>query len=203
MTKNPNIQFKTERSLPADLKYNVIYADCPWNIKAGRPLKGYKRENGKQLFITTSQKSKDLPYPTMTIDEMENLDVKSITADNAHLYFWTTNQYLPKAFQMAKKPLGGGLGGTFKITTEFLIFATKGSLKANEMVIGTWFDVKRKYVNGYPCHSKKPDFFYELIEKVSPGLKLEMFARENRNGWDAFGNEIHNSISIPLVKIII
>lgn len=212
---NPETGNRAKQLLPADLKYNVIYADCPWNTKAGRPLKGYKMKNGKQLFIPTSQKSKDLPYPTMTIDEMENLDVKSITADNAHLYFWTTNQYLPKAFQIiekwgfkysttlvwAKKPLGGGLGGTFKITTEFLIFATKGSLKANEMVIGTWFDVKRKYVNGYPCHSKKPDFFYELIEKVSPGLKLEMFARENRNGWDAFGNEIQNSITIPSLKI--
>ena len=34
-------------------KYNVIYVDPPWKMKAGRPLKGYKMENGKQLFIPT------------------------------------------------------------------------------------------------------------------------------------------------------
>lgn len=191
-------------------KYAVIYADCPWETKAGRPFSGYKKVENKQIFNCTDNKSRELPYPSMTIDEMENLNVKDISADNAHLYFWVTNQYLPKAFQIierwgfkysttlvwTKKAMGGGLGGTFRITTEFLIFATKGSLKANETIIGTWFDIKRKYVNGAPCHSKKPDFFYELIEKVSPGLKLEMFAREQREGWDVFGNEVENSITI-------
>lgn len=192
-------------------KYSVIYADNPWKTKAGRALSGYVKNGEKQIFNSKSNKSRELPYPTMEIEEMENLNIKSITEDNAHLFFWVTNQYLPKAFQIiekwgfkysttlvwAKTPMGGGLGGTFKITTEFLIFATKGSLKANQQIIGTWFNVKRKYVNGVPCHSKKPDFFYELIEKVSPGNKLELFAREERIGWDAFGNEIKNSITIP------
>ncbi|MGV8914374.1 MAG: MT-A70 family methyltransferase [Kaistella sp.] len=191
-------------------KYAVIYADCPWNTKAGRELGGYVKKDGKQIFTSENNKSRDLPYPSMSVEALENLNVKSLTAQNAHLYFWVTNQYLPQAFQIiekwgfkysttlvwAKKPMGGGLGGTFKITTEFLIFATKGKVKANENVIGTWFDIKRKYVNGAPCHSKKPDFFHELIEKVSPGEKLEMFAREQREGWDVFGNEVEGSITI-------
>ncbi len=195
-------------------KYSVIYADNPWKTKAGRPFSGYKKEGTKQIFNCPDNKSRDLPYPSMTIEEMENFNVKEITTDDAHLYFWVTNQYLPKAFQIiekwgfkysttlvwTKKPMGGGLGGTFRITTEFLIFATKGSLKASETIIGTWFYVKRKYINGAPCHSKKPDFFYELIEKVSPGEKIELFAREQREGWDVFGNEVENSITInPVV----
>lgn len=84
--------------------------------------------------------------------------------------------------------MGGGLGGTFRITTEFLIFATKGKLKAKKNVIGTWFEQKRQYVNGFPCHSKKPDFFYELIESVSPGNYLELFARNERKGWDVLNS---------------
>lgn len=44
-------------------------------------------------------------------------------------------------------------GGTYKVSTEFLIFATKGKLATKKGINGTWFDVKRKYVNGYPCHS--------------------------------------------------
>ena len=56
-------------------KYNVIYVDPPWKIKAGRPLKGYKMENGKQLFIPTSNKSRDTEYPSMTIDQIKALKV--------------------------------------------------------------------------------------------------------------------------------
>ena len=192
--------------------YNVILCDAPWNTKAGRQLQGYKMKDGKQTFQAVNNKARDLAYPTMSVKEIKALDVKSISADDAHLFFWTTNQYLPHAFEIikewgfkysttlvwAKKPMGGGLGGTFRITTEYLIFATKGSLKASDTIVGTWFEVKRKYVNGYPCHSKKPDFFYELIEKVSQGKSLEMFAREQRKGWDVFGNEVENSISIPV-----
>ena len=196
-------------------KYSCIYADPPWQTKAGVGFAGYKKVNGKQVFNRTSNASRDLPYQTMRIDEIASLNVKDVTADNAHLYMWVTNQYLMKAESIinawgfnysttlvwAKNPMGGGLGGSFKISTEFLLFATKGSLRAKRNVIGTWFNQKRQYVNGYPCHSKKPDFFYELIESVTPGRYLEMFAREQREGWDVFGNEVEKSINIEELSL--
>lgn len=194
-------------------KYNVIYADPAWEQKGGRPLSGgYKKENGVQVFNIAGNKSADLPYPTMKFEEILKLPVKNLTADNCHLYLWVTNKYLLKAEQVInawgfkysttlvweKTLLGGGMGGTFKVSTEFLIFATKGNVGeiTKEKINGTCFHQKRPYVNGYPCHSKKPDFFYELIEKVSAGDKLELFARNKREGWDAWGNEIENSIKI-------
>lgn len=191
-------------------KYSVIYADPPWQTKAGRNLGSYKTVDGKQVFNPTSNKSRDLPYQSMSVDEIASLNVRDIAADDAHLYLWVTNQYLLKAEKIinawgfkysttlvwAKRPLGGGLGGTFKITTEYLLFATRGSLKAKRKVKGTWFEHKRQYVNGYPCHSKKPYFFHELIESVSPGNYIELFAREKRKGWDVFGNEVENSIKL-------
>lgn len=194
-------------------KYNVIYADPAWEQKAGRPLSGgYKKENGIQVFNPISDKSADLPYNTMKFQDIINLPIKKLTNDNCHLYLWVTNKYLLKAEQIinawgfkysttlvwCKKPIGGGMGGTFKVSTEFLIFATKGKTNniVKEKVNGTWFEEKRQYVNGYPCHSKKPDFFYELIEKVSNGNKLELFSRNERQGWDSWGNEVNNSIDI-------
>lgn len=60
----------------------------------------------------------------------------------------------------------------------------------------TWFDVNRKYVNGYPCHSKKPDFFREMIDSVSTGSKIELFAREKHEGWDVWGNEVESSVTL-------
>jgi len=194
------------------MKYNVIYADPAWDQKAGRPLSGgYKKENGVQVFNPKSNKSADLPYNVMKFEDIVALPVKKLADANCHLYLWVTNKYLLRAEQVikswgfkysttlvwVKKPIGGGMGGTFKVSTEFLIFATKG--KVNDLVIekvnGTWFDIKRQYVNGSPCHSKKPEFFYELIEKVSNGNKIELFAREKRSGWDSWGDEIPDSIN--------
>jgi N6-adenosine-specific RNA methylase IME4 len=150
----------------------------------------------------------------MSIDEICNLPIQNVAATDCHLYVWVTNKYLPLIGKVlarwgfkysttlvwCKKPLGGGLGGNYKVTTEYLVFATRGKLKSKRQVTGTWFQVKRPYVNGYPCHYKKPEFFAELIESVSPGPYLEMFARTRRQGWDAFGNEIENSINLKTTK---
>lgn len=92
--------------------------------------------------------------------------------------------------------MGGGLGGTFRINTEFLLFATKGKLRTKGTIPGTWHHVKREYKNGFPCHSVKPDYFRAMIEKVSLGPYLEMFAREQFPNWDVFGNEVTNSIQL-------
>lgn len=191
-------------------KYNVLYIDPPWKIKAGRPLKGYKLEDGKQLFIPSSNKSRDTSYNHMSIDDIKNLPVEEITADDAHLYMWVTNAHLPFAFEIikrwgfdysttlvwAKNRMGGGLGGTFRITTEFLIFARRGKLKSLKSIGSTWHHVKRTYENGVPKHSKKPDYFYDIIEQVSPGEKIELFARQKREGWHTWGNEIENDIEL-------
>lgn len=198
-------------------KYSVIYADPPWSIKAGRPLGGYEMKDGKQLFLdggTGTTKSRDTEYPSMTIEEIKWLDVKSIAADNSCLFIWVTNQHLPDVFGVinswgfkysttlvwCKNMMGGGLGGTFRINTEFLIFATKGKIKAKKSIKGTWFNIKRKYVNGAPRHSLKPDFFHEMISELFDGDKLEMFARDKKDGWDTWGNELENDTNINNIK---
>ena len=91
---------------------------------------------------------------------------------------------------------GGVLGGTFGISTEFILFARRGSLKAKTRVKGTWFPWKREYVNGAPAHSRKPAAFMEMVESVSPGPRLEMFARRRREGWSAWGNEVVSDVVI-------
>jgi N6-adenosine-specific RNA methylase IME4 len=192
-------------------KYSVIYADPPWDVKgAGRAFNGYKMENGVQIFNCNNSKSRDLSFNTMAVSEISSLRVADMSSDNAHLYIWATNSHLPFVFDViknwgfkysttlvwAKNSMGGGLGGSFRITTEFLVFARKGSLKTKSTTNRTWFNVKRQYENGYPKHSKKPYFFHELIEKTSPGPYLELFAREQRAGWDVFGNQVENSIEL-------
>ncbi len=190
-------------------KYSVIYADPPWEQKGGRSLSGgYKKVDGEQVFNPASVKSENLPYKTMTVEEIANIDVKSIVEKDAVLFLWVTNKYLFEAKKVidawgfkysttltwSKKTFGCCMGGTFGVSHETLLFCTRGKINAKTKIKGTVFEVKRPYVNGYPCHSKKPVFFIEMIEQIAEGNKLELFARENRIGWDAWGNEVEQSI---------
>lgn len=188
-------------------KYQVIYADPPWEQKAGRKLSDYKIENGKQIWNSNQTKTEDLPYPTMTIEDIKNLPVKEISEKNAFLFIWVTNKYLLEAKEIIdawgykytacitwkKKRMGGGLGGTVRITSEHLLFCRRGNLKALGTIQESVIEAKRPYVNGYPCHSKKPEIFAKIIEDLTPNyLRLEMFARNTRSGWDVWGNEVES-----------
>lgn len=182
-------------------QYATIVADPPWEVMAG-PLTG--REG-----FGDARASKPLPYPSMTVEQIKALQVPA--ADNAHLYLWTTNGYLRDAFDVvkawgfqysttlvwSKNVMGGGLGGAFGISTEFCLFARRGSLKAHGRVGGTWFNWKRPYdERGKPRHSAKPPEFLTMVEEVSPGPYLEMFARDHREGWHVWGNEVQSDVEI-------
>lgn len=197
-----------------DKKYSIIYADPPWPQKSAPKMGGYKVVDGKQIFNTLNNKSINLPYPIMSVKDICELPVKNISADDAYLFMWVTNKHLPNAFEIikswgftysttlvwCKKPMGGGMGGTFKVSTEFLLFARRGKLSHKNGTKGTWFDIKRTYKNGFPVHSLKPEFFRELIELTAPSdlSKLELFARKQHPGWDVFGNEVSNSIKLTV-----
>jgi N6-adenosine-specific RNA methylase IME4 len=187
------------------MKYHTIVADPPWHVTAG-PL------NGREGFIDArSAPTRALGYPSMTVDEIIALPVRTFAADEAHLYLWTINRYIREAFRVieawgfrysttlvwAKRPMGGGLGGAFGITTEFVLFCRRGHLRPLTKIHGTWFDWKRPYDHrGKPCHSAKPPAFIDMVEQVSPGPRLEMFARSNRLGWDTWGNECLTHIAL-------
>tara|TARA_R110002096_G_scaffold36920_1_gene102767 strand:+ start:382 stop:900 length:519 start_codon:yes stop_codon:yes gene_type:complete len=166
-------------------KYNIIYADPPWNIKTGP---GWN-SNGK---------ARDLIYPTMSLEEISNLPVKNIADDKCRLFIWTINKYLGDTFKIikdwgfkysttivwCKNPNGIGLGGTFSMTNEYLLFAYKGKVDNKARLDTTWFLEKRG------PHSKKPEKFREVIEHCFDGSKIELFARHKTPDWDVWGNEI-------------
>lgn len=178
-------------------RFATIVADPPWPVKAG-PL------CGREGFGDATGPSRPLAYPSMTVEEIAALPVANIAADDAHLYLWTINRYVREAFDVAKawgftystlltwakNPMGGGLGGCYGISTEFVLFCRRGSLKAKSRIGTTWFNWKRPYdERGKPRHSAKPEEFQDMVEAVSPGPYLELFARRARPGWTAWGNE--------------
>lgn len=208
---------ETPRLLPAarGSAFPCIVADPPWDVKAGPAGSGYVRLDGKQVWDGTSRPTRDLDYPTMTIEEICALPVEAMAAEHAHLYIWTINKYVEDTYRVArawgfkpstllvwaKVPFGGGLGGTFGISTEYILFCRRGSLPAKKRVTGTWWNWKRQYdERGKPSHSSKPEAFQTMVESVSPGPYLELFARRKRHGWAVWGNEIVNDVEMPNEK---
>ncbi len=133
----------------------------------------------------------------MTSEEIGAVRVGDMAESDAHLYLWTTNARLQEAYEIVrawhfrpsqllvwcKPPRGLGMGGAFTNTTEFVIFARRGSLLPVARVDSTWWMWSRG------SHSAKPEAFLDLVEQVSPGPYLELFARRQRLGWDSWGNE--------------
>jgi N6-adenosine-specific RNA methylase IME4 len=174
--------------LPAG-QFSTIVADPPWQLDTGEAAFG----------STGSEGHEGLNYFSMSLDDIRALGERLAPhlPENAHLYLWTTNRYVEAAYQVArdwgfkpsvllvwaKAPLGVGLGDAYKLTTEFALFARRGSLANLEVSPTTWFNWPRG------GHSVKPAGFYELAERMSPGPRLEMFARTARPGWTAWGDE--------------
>ena len=170
--------------------FRCIVADPPWKVNR-------LESPGSKGFGTQENILRSIPlsYPTMTVEDIKAMQ---IPADNdAHLYLWTINAYIEAAYEIArawgfqpstlltwaKAPMGLGMGGTFCNTTEHCLFARRGHLKAKQRIDSTWWNWKRGQ------HSAKPEAFLDMVESVSPGPYLELFARRNRLGWATWGNE--------------
>jgi N6-adenosine-specific RNA methylase IME4 len=189
------------------VKYRTIVADPPWeqpNTGAHTHTDAGNWNSGRG----TDGKSSIVPYPRMSLDAIRSLRVDSLADDSAHLYLWTTNKFLEQVWSVARawgfkpstmltwcKPrMGIGFGGAFTIASEYVLFARRGSLPAIRRQDGTWFQWPRPYSeSGGPIHSAKPEHFYDLVEQVSPGPYVELFARRHRLGWDTWGLECANT----------
>lgn len=156
-----------------------------------------------------------MPYSTMPIEDIKALQLPA--ERNAHLYLWATNGFLRDAFDVmkawgfkysttivwAKRPMGGGLGGCYGLATEFVLFGRRGKLPAIGRVGRNHFDWKRPYdERGKPKHSAKPSAFFALVESISPGPYLELFAREKRLGWHSWGDEVPCDVAVNGAAIL-
>ncbi len=140
-----------------------------------------------------------LAYEQMSIERIKGMPVAEHAADGSHLYLWTVNKYVEQSYEVArawgfkpsvllvwaKTPQGVGLGDAYRLTTEFILYARRGSLKERQIINTTWFNWPRGK------HSEKPKEFYDIVESMTPGdERLELFARRKRPGWTVWGDEV-------------
>lgn len=182
----------------ADVKYRTIIVDPPWRY--GKWGAASVAPRGSCYVPQES----NMPYRTMSVDEIMSLPVGLLAEDDCDLYLWTTQRYLPDAFKVlnswgfkycqtltwCKNPKGTGQGGLYCPTTEFILLGRRGRMpRGKQRVDTTWWQVKRPM-----RHSEKPTFFHEIIEHQSDGPRVELFARSKRDGWDVWGDEVVSDI---------
>jgi N6-adenosine-specific RNA methylase IME4 len=178
-------------------KYKTILADPPWYL--GKMGKGKDSRPGRVYQVG---KAIELPYDTMSVDDIMKLNIEELCDKDCHLWLWTTNRNLHDAFHVMDawgfkyhniitwyKP--AGLGAWFINKTQHLLFGYKGTLKMGK---GRYTPTIQKFLP--KKHSKKPEYAYEIVESISEHPYLEMFAREHRIGWDVYGNEVEGSIEL-------
>jgi len=180
-----NTEPETETPELPDETYRTVVLDPPWDMdkieRTERPQQGTY-----------------LDYPTMDIDEIQDLPVDDLAADSgAHVYLWTTQKHLPTALECLEswgaryectltwvKPTGVA-PFSWQYNTEHVLFARFGDgLQLDQQGLQLSFEAP------VTEHSEKPDVFYERARQASPGPRLNMFARRQRDGFDVWGDEV-------------
>jgi N6-adenosine-specific RNA methylase IME4 len=176
--------------------FGAILVDPPWRFtnKTGKVAPGHRRLHR---------------YETMALDAIKDLPVEQLAAPTAHLYLWCPNALLPDGLAVMQAwgftyksnivwfkiradggPDGRGVGFYFRNVTELILFGVRGK-NARTLAPG------RRQVNLLATrkreHSRKPDELYGIIESCSPGPFIELFARNTREGWTMWGDEICGS----------
>lgn len=174
-------------------KYNIIYADPPWDYGNTKNLNG-------QFWGMA-----DKHYPVMKLADIKNLPIHNLAADDCYLFLWTTSPFLEKSFEVVKswgfkyatvgfvwikmkndmsEVRGDGLGRYTISNAEYCLIARKGKYTREAR------NVKQIIMTPKFKHSEKPSEIRDRITQLCGDLpRIELFARQNVDGWDAWGNE--------------
>lgn len=177
-------------------RYGAIYADPPWAFKAW---------SGKG-----TARAADNHYSTMSMPDLHQLPVGDLAAPDSVLLVWIVWPTLREAMSLIEswgftyKTCGFswikasasqislfeddfspqvGCGYWTRANSEVCLLATRGSPKRLNA------DVRQAIIAPRRQHSRKPDGIHERIERLVAGPYLELFARQQRPGWDCWGNE--------------
>lgn len=177
-------------------KFNIIYADPAWSYRdkchAGERGAGYK-------------------YPCLDTEGICCLPIPSIAADDCALFIWGTFPmihdclkvidawgfaYKTAAFVWVKTNEKSdtdffGMGNWTRANAEVCFLATRG--KPKRISASVRQVIRRPIME----HSKKPPEIRERIVELMGELpRVELFAREVVDGWDAWGNEINSTFTM-------
>ena len=179
-----------------DKKYNIIYADPPWEYRQSGSKKN-SRGMAKQH------------YNTMTTEDICNLPIRKIANDNAICFMWATFPNIDQALKVLKawgfiyktasfvwvkknKKSNSnfwGMGAWTRANAEVCLIGISKKTKASDCVKS--HAVHQIIESPVERHSKKPDETRtRILELLGDVPRIELFARQHAEGWDCWGNEV-------------
>ncbi len=183
---------EASRIAPPEGKYRVLYADPPWQYNSG-----------DQHTRTSQDTVLGSHYPSMSLEDICALPIRDLAHDNAVLFLWATAPLNKEAVSVCEAlgfeyktaciwdKVKHNVGHYFSVRHEMLFVCTRGSCTPDS---NTLFNSVQRIERGE--HSVKPEKFYEIIETMyTQGPYIELFARNKRKGWEAWGNEAENGVA--------
>lgn len=183
------------------MQYGCILADPPWPMSGGK--------NGKGGW--SNKVSPSAHYGLMKVGDICKLPVRELASPDAHLYLWVLNGMLQEGLQVMKawnfryvtnicweKTTGYGPGQYFRNMHELVLFGVRGKVPYSRDAAGKRVQFRSVFKAPRTRHSEKPESLRTMIESISPGPRLELFARKNVPGWHAWGNEVQSDISLVI-----
>ena len=165
------------------MKYKLVYADPPWQYD--------NKTTGRNNISGAASK-----YDTMPIEDICSYPLPELAIKSA-LFLWCTTPLMPYGFKVMeawgfkyktaiywRKIMSQGMGNYFRGQVEVLLVGTRGKLTPFHCQKANFLQTK------VGKHSQKPREIYGLLESLDLNPKIELFARERRQGWDAWGNEL-------------
>jgi len=185
-------------------KYNIIYADPPWNFSHG-----VYQDSGRPVRQMKDQ------YKTMGKKDIQELDISQIFTDDSALFLWVADSHLIDGLELIKKwgftyrtvvfvwkkitkngKTCANVGAWTMKNCELCLLGVRGNMLKNKKVNNIYQFIEAERTK----HSKKPDEARRRIEILFGDLpRIELFAREKAEGWDVWGNEVESDIDLKNV----
>jgi N6-adenosine-specific RNA methylase IME4 len=171
------------------VRFATVLADPPWKEQGGGKVK----------------RGADRHYPLMNTPQIIECMQGQLTgrvADDAHMFLWVTNNFLPDGLEVMEAcgfryvtnivwaKTRFGIGQYFRGKHELCLFGVRGSGYAVRTECRDLSSLLGDRLIEPTAHSRKPDDIHELIEARSIGPYIELFARRPRAGWVSWGNEV-------------
>lgn len=196
-------------------RFGAILADCPWRFSTWSAKGRDRCPDGPLPRAKQRENNPARHYQTMTLQDIKALPVSQIAADDCVLLLWAVDPMIPQALEVgaawgftyktvafywaklrregstrhllhdepAHKLFPMGTGYWTRPNPEQCLLFTRGKPKRISAAVRKLIIAPRRE------HSRKPDEQYERIEALVAGPYLELFARQTRPGWAAWGNE--------------
>jgi site-specific DNA-methyltransferase (adenine-specific) len=196
-------------------KYQIIYADPPWNYEVWSEDKKQAQGVAKRY------------YPTMKVGDICSIPVRDIADKDCKLFLWATPPCLPEALEVMKAwgfeyktivfawvklnktanpnqqsfvlqdsiPRFYGIGHWTASNLEIVL----GGLQQGGLLHRQAKDISQIVLSPLTVHSAKPPEIREKIVKLCGDVpRIELFARQKTEGWDVWGNEVESDIELSL-----